>query len=255
MRYRPTSSHSTLPVTPLIVAAVLITTVCWSQISVPSLSKDDTLLVKRCADFALTGGIGDAWKRTNWVTLTQLDSSNNRYASEFKIIYSTTGIYVLLRGTDKTITTQEFDDFDDLFKGDVFEVFFHPDHKGSVYLEYEVNAMNKEFLLTLTRIDGKLIGWMPRFQDVKHSAGIKKLVTVDGDQKIGGAIDGWLAELYFPFIALGLLPGVPPQPGDCWHANFCRLDYDEGTMVKWSWSPRIKKSFHELEAYRSIVFE
>jgi hypothetical protein len=54
---------------------------------------------------------------------------------------------------------------------------------------------------------------------------------------------------------LDLLDNIPPKSGTIWNANFCRLDYDSGNMVKWSWSPTIQNSFHELEKFRSMQFE
>jgi len=51
------------------------------------------------------------------------------------------------------------------------------------------------------------------------------------------------------------MPGVPPQSGNIWNANFCRIDYDSGKSLEWSWSPAIVSSFHELEHFRSIKFE
>jgi hypothetical protein len=256
---RPKRLASKVSVPFFIVAALLASPVCGQQpetyLSSGSMTST-ALKVKRCEDFAL-GAMDQAhWNEIAWVPLTQLDSGLYTYRSEFKACYSKTGIYVLFRGEDSKITTKDYDNFDNIFNGDVFEVFLQPDPNVSVYLEYEVNAMDKELLLALSRVDGKLNAWVPRSRETKHAAGIKKHVSVEGGgQKIDGQITGWLAEIYFPYTALGLLPGVPPKPGSLWHANFCRLDYDDGSMVKWSWSPGIRKSFHELEAYQSILFE
>lgn len=59
----------------------------------------------------------------------------------------------------------------------------------------------------------------------------------------------------FPNELLELLPNVPPKSGVVWNANFYRIDYDTGKMIKWSWSPTIEKSFHELEHFGQIKFE
>jgi hypothetical protein len=65
---------------------------------------------------------------------------------------------------------------------------------------------------------------------------------------------GWSAELFIPFALLSPLQNTPPSKGTVWHANFCRLDYDFGKMMKWSWSP-VKQSFHEFRAFRPVRFE
>ena len=211
-----------------------------------------SLLVRKCDDFAINGkGDQPEWSNTSWAPLTQIDSSNLRYPTRFKILYSSTGIYVLFSGTDKKITTKDFKDFESIFNGDVFEVFFHPDPAVPVYYEYEVNAMGRELILAISNLTGhNFQSWIPKRSPVKKMVDIK-----GGSQAINADIESWSAEIYFPFGALGILPHVPPLKGDEWHANFCRLDYDSGKMVKWSYSPNIKTSFHELEAYYTIKFE
>src|SRR6185437_10991697 len=133
--------------------------------------------------------------KNGWHPLTRLDSDGLNYATRFKILYSAKGIYVLFDGEDNRITTSFDQDFQDLFKADVFEVFSHPDTTMPLYLEYEINALNKE--------------------------------------------------LFFPYGIFSSLQNVPPASGTVWHANFYRLDYDSGSMVKWSWAP-IEHSFHEF---------
>jgi hypothetical protein len=92
------------------------------------------LLVRNCPDFNLTGkGDNNEWTRTEWNYLTKLDTGGKMYTSKFKILYSAKGIYVLFYGDDDKISTQFDKDFEDLFKGDVFEVFFHTDPKTPIY--------------------------------------------------------------------------------------------------------------------------
>jgi hypothetical protein len=76
-----------------------------------------------------------------------------------------------------------------------------------------------------------------------------------GKREIKGKITAWSAEIFLSYKSMGLLPNVPPISGALWNANFCRLDYDTGKMIKWSWSPTIEKSFHELKKFRVIKFE
>jgi len=47
---------------------------------------------------------------------------------------------------------------------------------------------------------------------------------------------------------------APPSSGTTWNANFYRLDYDSGKMIKYSWMP-IDHSFHEFEKFKPIKFE
>lgn len=223
-----------------------------------AITRDQAALrVHACLDFKLSGtGKGEAWHNAEWNTLTLLDSGEVDYASEFKILYSTTGIYLLFRGQDTKITTKDYADNESIFKGDVFEAFFHPNPGLPEYFEYEVNQMDKQLILMIGKVDGKGYSWIPWHNNPNSSTGIKKMVNVEGGrQQPGSSITSWSAEVFFPYVALGLLPNVPPSSGTTWNANFCRLDYDSGNMIKWSWSPTIETSFHELEKFRIIMFE
>lgn len=216
------------------------------------------LLVRKCDDFSLTGtGNNSAWEKTQWTLLTKLDKGNGEYESKFKILSSATGIYILFQGEDDKITTADYKDFENIFNGDVFEVFFHTNPAVSVYFEYEINQLDKELILMISNLNGKAhTSWAPRQREGKNQSGIKKMVDiVGGEKKLNATIRSWTAEIFFPYGALGLLPNVPPNSGDLWNANFCRLDYDSGNMIKWSWTPTIKNSFHELDKFRSIKFE
>ncbi|MEO5979474.1 MAG: carbohydrate-binding family 9-like protein [Chryseolinea sp.] len=233
----------------LLLATVVANIMCaCAQVMKPTY----TLFVKQCQDFTINGkGDNHVWSQVPWIPLVQLDSSNTRYRSEFKILYSPTGIYVVFNGNDNKITTMDYKDFDPIFNGDVFEVFFHPDPSVNVYYEYEVNAMGKEFILAISNLSGHdFQSWIPKRTTVKKMVDVK-----GGAQTVDADIKSWSAEIFFPFAALGILPHTPPSKGSEWHANFCRLDYDSGKMVKWSFTPNIKTSFHELGTFYTIKFD
>lgn len=215
------------------------------------------LTIHRCADFPVTGqGSSAEWVKAEWMFFTKLDSGGTAYETKCKMLYSTTGIYVLFTAQDNKITTKDYNDFESIFNGDVFEIFFHPSGHDTVYFEYEINALSKELILTLTKQNGKQYSWAPRYPSAEARKPIVKRVSVEGgDALAGNLVRKWTAEIYIPYSMLALLRGVPPQSGTIWNANFCRLDYDSGEMIKYSWSPAIQKSFHELDRFRSIRFE
>lgn len=234
------------------VATIPSTTASVDPNDLPLVYASKELVVRKCEDFTLTGdGTNPVWNTTPWTTLTKLDSGGAVNKTQFKILYSKTGIYVLFEGADQKITTQNFKDNDNIFTGDVFEVFFHPDPSISVYYEYEVNALSKELTLSISSLKGYgYTSWIPRRN------GVRKEVNITGGlPDINSEIKAWSAEIFFPYGALGLLPKVPPGSGTTWNANFCRLDYDTEKMIKWSWSSTIKTSFHELEEFNTIRFE
>ena len=230
----------------------IFNTICMA--STEKQSENEPLLVRKCQDFSFAGeGISAEWDKATWHQLSKLDPGGEDYKSGFKIMYSTKGIYLLFNGQDNQVTTTFDKDFDDLFKGDVFEAFFHPDKKIPLYLEYEINQLDKELVLIVPNLNGKFYGWVPwRYENERRV--IKKISVEGGKIEIGSKIKSWSAELFFPFELFSPLSNVPPISGTTWNANFYRLDYDSGKMIKWAWSP-ISQSFHEFEKFQPIRFE
>lgn len=220
----------------------------------PAFLRPATLLVKQTEPFTLSGrGDNQAWSKTNWISLQKLDAGGPVNNTRFKILYAPTGIYVLFHGEDQKISTQYDTDFSNMFHGDVFEVFFHPDPKQPIYFEYEVNPLDKELVLLIPNINGMVQGWQPWHYKGGRKV-IKKVHVEGGDAVMNGAIQSWSAELFFPFELLQPLIKAAPKSGTVWNANFYRLDYDTGKMIKWAWSP-VEKSFHEYKRYGRIQFE
>jgi len=216
--------------------------------------KTTPLLVRQCTDFDLTGkGDNNQWAKADWNYLTKLDPGGKVYSSKFKILYSSKGIYVFFNCEDDKISSPYNKDFGDLFKGDAVEVFFHTDPSTTIYFEYEVNQLDKELVLLVPRINGKAFGWIPWHYENERM--VKKIITVTGGENVSNAaITSWSAELFFPYGLFSPMANVPPTSGIIWNANFYRLDYDSGNMIKWAWSP-VEKSFHELDKFRSLKFE
>jgi hypothetical protein len=218
------------------------------------MDEGDTVPVCRTEDFTLDGSGGDAhWQQASWHSMRQIDRGATPYTSRFKILYSAGGIYVLFQGTDTRITTSYTNDFEDLYNGDVFEVFFHPQPSTPLYFEYEINQIGNELVLLVPNLKGHFRGWRPWHYEGDRCV-VKRVCVEGGPAEAGAAIGSWSAELFIPFALLTPLENVPPSPGDAWKANFCRLDYDTGSMIKWSWSP-IQTSFHEFQVYRTIRFQ
>lgn len=216
-------------------------------------TSEKSITIKKCEDFSITGkGSASQWENTEWVSLQKLDPGEN-YDSRIKMLYSETGIYVLFYGQDKKINTDYQTDFEDLFMGDVFEVFFHTEPSHPLYFEYEINPLNKELVLLIPNFDGEFLGWIPwKYEDDRKV--IKKVDIEGGDMKPFATIDHWTAEMFFPYDLFRPLQNVPPKSGTTWKANFYRMDYDSGKRIKYSWSP-IEQSFHEFENFGTLHFE
>ncbi len=102
--------------------------------------------VASAADFAVDGkGSAPAWSRAAWAPLTPRGapaggdsppSGDRPLLTRFKMLYSSTGLYVLMDSEDRTLTATFKDDFLDLWTEDVFEFFLWPDERYPVYFEY-----------------------------------------------------------------------------------------------------------------------
>ena len=215
---------------------------------------DTTLVVYSCQDFQITGkGDNVQWRKIEWTDLQKLDSGGKDYKSRFKILYSSTGIYVLYNGEDEKITSHFKKNFDRIYKADVFEVFFHPNPSDSMYFEYEISPLNKELVLLMVNRNEIISGWAP--WPYEKEMKVEKMINISGGKmEPDSTIKSWTAELFFSYKLLSSFQNTPPLKGTRWNANFCRLDYDSGCMIKWAWAP-VNNSFHELARYYSLLFE
>src|SRR5258706_10861767 len=113
-------------------------------------------------DFELSGA-GDhaAWRQPPWTALRRRQPDGHPYDSRFKVLYSTTGLYFLMDGTDRTLTATMNEDFMDLWKEGVFEVFLWTDERFPVYFEYEISPLDRELPILIPNFGGRFLGWRP----------------------------------------------------------------------------------------------
>ena len=215
---------------------------------------EGVLKVKATNDFVVTGeGKNAAWNKAEWEKVPQRTKDGLPYESRIKVLYSTTGLYVLFEGTDKKLTAKIEKDFENLWEEDVFEVFLWTDPKQTTYFEYEISPLNFELPILVPNIDGKFLGWLPWHYDGARKTR-KGTATTGGQKKSGSAINGWSAEVFIPYALLAPLQNVPPKSGTEWRANFYRMDYDDGKPTRWTWTP-VGASFHEYEKFGRLIFE
>jgi len=213
-------------------------------------SKDSSILiVKKTSDFKITGdGAAVNWNNTQWITLSEKDSSPVTYKTQFKVLYSDSGIYCLYNCEDKKITSTLRGDFLDLWHEDVVEAFFWTSENLPIYFEYELSPLNYELPILIPNNKGDFMGWLPwhytEERKTRHATHVKKN---------GETVISWSAEVFIPFTLLKSLQNVPPQRGTRWRANFYRIDHDNGSSY-WYWQPT-RTNFHDYERFGTLVFE
>lgn len=210
------------------------------------------LAVKRTTDFEVTGrGDNAAWRSVEWTPLARRQADGHPYEARFKTLYSETGLYFLMDGTDRTLTATMNEDFMDLWNEDVFEVFLWPDERYPVYFEYEISPLNHELPIIIPNFGGQFLGWRPWHYERDRLT--RKATSVSGGpQAPHASIDGWRDEFFIPYALLRPLQNVPPKPGTSWRANFYRMDHDEGKRTQWGWVPL--ENFHDFEKFGDLVF-
>jgi hypothetical protein len=172
----------------LLLAGLLVAGVRAEEFPGPSME------VPRCEDFELDGtGHAAAWQRAPWTPLERRETEGLDYSARVKMLYSATGIYVLMEGTDRRLTATMTEDFENLWTEDVFEVFLWPDQRFPLYFEYEISPLGYELPILIPNLDGKFLGWRPWHYEGDRKT--RKAVSIQGGpQRSGASIEGWRAE-------------------------------------------------------------
>jgi hypothetical protein len=225
----------------------------WRASAQTRVPERPTLQVRPVDDFEVTGtGENAAWRQAEWTALNRRQPDGHPYDTRFKVLYSKTGLYFLMEGTDRKLTATMTEDFMDLWHEDVFEVFLWPDERSPIYLEYEISPLNHELPILVPNYNGQFLGWRPwHFEGERATR--KATSIIGGPKTSGAAIEGWRAEFFIPYAVMKPLQNVPPKAGTRWRANFYRMDYDDGKNTQWDWA-RVGETFHEYQKFGELVF-
>ena len=231
---------------------------CSSLVSTQQVAREEpaarVLRVRQTEDFVVNGrGDTPAWTKATWKPLHLRTTDGLQYETRIKMLYSRSGLYVLMEAEDGAITATMNEDFLDLWNEDVFEFFFWPDERYPVYFEYEISPLGFELPILIPNFGGEFLGWRPWHYEGKRKTQ-KATTVVGGSKRSGTRVAGWKAEVFVPYDLFRPLQNVPPKPKTQWRANFYRVDYDEGKTTSWDWA-RVGKSFHEFEKFGTLIFE
>ena len=126
-----------------------------------------------------------------------------------------------------------------LYEEEVVEVFLDPAGDLECYFEIEVNPLNAVLDLVLRR---NRSGYAKDF--AWRCEGLRTAVVKSAT--------AWSAELSIPFHSL---TAAPPQAGDRWRVNFCRIDRPPGVPRELTaWSPTGRANFHTPERFGVLEF-
>ncbi len=126
-----------------------------------------------------------------------------------------------------------------LYEEEVVEVFLDPVGDLESYFEIEVNPLNAVLDLVLRK---NRSGYVKDF--AWQCEGLRTAVAKSAT--------GWSVDVAIPFRSVA---ARPPQDGDCWRVNFCRIDRPPGVPRELSaWSPTGRANFHTPERFGILQF-
>lgn len=152
-----------------------------------------------------------------------------------------------------------------IFYDNDFEIFIDPDGDNHLYYEFELNALNTIWELTLDRPykDGG-----PATHGT-NIPGLRSAVHVEGSLNAPWDTDqNWSVEVAIPWSGLGRYSShpVPPADGEQWRINFSRVEWQhdivDGEYQKaadtsednWVWSPQGIVDMHRPERWGFVQF-
>jgi len=231
--------------------SILICVITGFVVTLNAQTGTDIYHVEETSDFDISGkGNADHWQEAKWLKLSPRKESSY-LQTRAKALYSDSGMYFLFYNQDRKITATIQQDFEDLWHEDVVEVFLWTDEDFPIYFEYELSPLNRELVLLIPNLKGKLLGWRPWHYETKRLTRHK--VWVDSSDAVEKQIH-WLAEFFIPYELLEPLGNVPPESGTRWRVNLYRVDHDLGRSESWVWQP-VEERFHEYKKFGTFIFE
>ena len=171
-------------------------------------------------------GRGDdpAWALATWtdpfVNIEGDAKPLPRFATRAKMLWDDRRLYVLAQMQEPHVWGTLTEKNSIIFHDNDFEVFIDPDGDGENYYEFEVNALNTIWELTLVK---RYAQGGPAILGT-NLPGLISRVHVDGTLNDPRDEDrGWSVEIAFPFAELAKYckgGNCPPGSGDRWRVNF-----------------------------------
>ncbi|MDB5298059.1 MAG: hypothetical protein JWO31_4042 [Phycisphaerales bacterium] len=149
-----------------------------------------------------------------------------RLRTRVKMLWDDDAMYVLAELEEPDVWASITKRNTAIYLDNAFEVFLDPDGDRQNYYEFEVNALNTTWQLSLSKPYRD--GGKPT--DPAELPGLRSAVHVDGtlNAPAGGPDRGWSVEVAMPWAALRPYAGgrpCPPADGQQWRANFSRVQW------------------------------
>ena len=233
-----------------------------------------TYVCKRAPHAISVTGRGDelAWAAADWtddfVDIEGDAKPRPRFRTRAKMLYDDRYLYVFAEMEEPHVWGTLTEKNAIIFHDNDFEVFIDPDGDGENYYEFEINALNTIWELTLVK---RYTHGGPAIHGTNLD-GLVSAVFVDGTLNDPSDEDRGWSDRDFAFPLAGLARhngGRMPKAGDVWRMNFSRVQWTysvvEGRYVKtpreqkaednWVWSPQGIVDMHQPETWGFVRFQ
>ncbi|HZL38053.1 MAG TPA: carbohydrate-binding family 9-like protein [Tepidisphaeraceae bacterium] len=213
-----------------------------------------------------------AWAAAPWtadfVDIEDAAHAKPRFRTRAKMLWDDENLYIYAQLQEPHVWGTLTHKNDIIFQDNDFEIFIDPNGDNHNYYEYEMNALNTIWELTLPkpyRDDGQ-----PQLGT--NIPGLRSAVHVDGTLNDPHDTDrGWSVEIAIPWKGLArYADGIscPPKDGQQWRMDFSRVewlvDIIDGKYHKipkesraednWVWSPTGIIDMHRPERWGFVQF-
>ncbi len=211
----------------------------------------------------------DAWNLVPWSNpFVDIEGSKKpapKFLTRVKMLWDDRALYIAAELQEPQVWANVTHRDSVIFHDNDFEVFLDPDGDNHKYAELELNALNTQWDLLLSkpyRDNGQPLNcW--------NIEGLETAVRVIGTVNNPADTDsGWVVEIALPWRGLEMTMDRhrPPQPGEYWRINFSRVEWDtqviDGKYVKvpdkpefnWVWSPQGAVDMHRPEMWGVVTF-
>lgn len=195
--------------------------------------------------------VGEVWNDAESVPLvTCVTGQQPQLSTQVKLLWDQDYLYLGYLVEDNTIIATYSQRDEPLWKEDVVEVFLSP--SGSEHYYYEFNFSPREVVLDIIVLNdggraGEGRGDLIPFT-TWDAKGLKLATRIQADQN-------WFVTVAIPFRDLHFAGNRPPDPGDHWRANLCRIEYGGEKPEYSTWNPTGLVDFHTSEKFGTLVFE
>ncbi len=193
---------------------------------------------------------GPGWDQAARLELADcITGESPRLPTQCKLLWDRDFLYVGYEVSDSEIVATFATRDDPLYEEDVVELFLVPGPSRRYYYEFNFSSQAVIFDAVVLNDDGRAGVGRGNLIALKewNCPGLQCRTTIQENH-------GWKVTVAIPFSELHFARNTPPQPGDKWGMNCCRIEYGLPETEYTAWSPPGLLDFHTTEKFGALIF-